>query len=497
MKGGLFLRKSGILMHISSLPSDYGIGKLGKEAYRFIDFLAESGIKLWQVLPLSPTSYRDSPYQSFSTFAGNPYFIDFDILTQEGLLDKSDYCDIIWCENERVVDYGRIYDNCFNVLKRAYKKFKDKMPSNYHNFLLENKEWLDDYALFMALKFKNDGRAWYEWEKGLAMREEKAVERAALELSEEVDFFRFIQYKFYEQWDKLKRYANKKGIGIIGDIPIYVAYDSVDVWVSPELFLLDKEKNPVDVAGCPPDDFSKLGQLWGNPLYDWEYHKKDNYSWWAKRMEFASKMYDMTRIDHFRGFESFYAIPYGNVTAEHGEWRKGPGIEIFRTIEKKLGKMSIIAEDLGFITPEVRQLVEDTGFPSMKVLQFAFDGNAKNEYLPHNYKTSNCVVYTGTHDNDTLKGWVSTSPKSTIKYCLEYMKLRFRSEIAWGVIRLAWSSCAEIAIVQMQDLLNEGSKSRMNTPSTLKNNWTYRIRQNDLNKNLVHKLQKLNRIYDR
>ncbi len=491
------MRKSGILMHISSLPSEYGIGKLGKKAYSFIDFLAEGGIKIWQVLPLSPTSYRDSPYQSFSTFAGNPYFVDFDILTQEGLLDKSDYCDIKWYENERVVDYGKIYDNCFTVLKQAYKRFKSKMSSNYHKFLLQNKEWLDDYALFMALKFKNDGRAWYKWETNLAMREKTSIEKAKVELTDEIDFFKFVQYKFYEQWDKLKKYANKKSVEIVGDIPIYVAYDSVEVWANPELFLLDKEKKPIDVAGCPPDAFAKLGQLWGNPLYDWEQHKKENYSWWIKRMEFATKMYDITRIDHFRGFDSYYAIPYGNETAEHGEWRKGPGIEIFKAIEKKLGKINIIAEDLGFITPEVRKLVKETGFPGMKVLQFGFDGNSENEYLPHNYKTSNCVVYTGTHDNDTLKGWVSSSPKSTTKYCAQYMNLRVKRKIAWGMIRLAWSSCAEIAIVQMQDLLNEGSKSRMNTPSTLENNWTYRINQNDLSKGLIRKLQKLNRIYGR
>ncbi len=491
------MRKSGILMHISSLPSEYGIGKLGKEAYSFIDFLAEGGIKIWQVLPLSPTSYRDSPYQSFSTFAGNPYFVDFDMLTQEGLLEKSDYCDIKWYENKQVVDYGKIYDNCFTVLKQAYKSFKNKMSSNYHNFLFQNKEWLDDYALFMALKFKNDGRAWYKWDMALAMREESAIEKAVTELSEEIELFKFVQYKFYEQWDKLKKYANKKSVEIVGDIPIYVAYDSVEVWANPELFLLDKDKKPIDVAGCPPDAFAKLGQLWGNPLYDWEQHKKENYSWWIKRMEFATKMYDITRIDHFRGFDSYYAIPYENETAEHGEWRKGPGVEIFKAIEKKLGKINIIAEDLGFITPEVRKLVKETGFPGMKVLQFGFDGDAENEYLPHNYKTSNCVVYTGTHDNDTLKGWVSSSPKNTTKYCTQYMNLRVKREIAWGMIRLAWSSCAEITIVQMQDLLNEGSKSRMNTPSTLENNWTYRIKQNDLSKGLIRKLQNLNRIYGR
>lgn len=491
------MRKGGILMHISSLPSEYGIGKLGKYAYGFVDFLAGSGIKLWQVLPLSPTSYRDSPYQSFSTFAGNPYFIDFDMLAREGLLDKSDYHNIEWCENERIVDYGRIYNHCFNILKIAYKNFKNKTQAGYQKFLLNNKEWLDDYALFMALKFENDGRAWYKWDTGLAMREESAIEKVTLNLSEEIDFFKFIQYKFYEQWGRLKRYANKKGVEIVGDIPIYVAYDSVEVWVNPELFLLDNEKNPIDVAGCPPDAFAKLGQLWGNPLYDWEYHKRDNYSWWTRRMEFATKMYDIVRIDHFRGFDSFYAISYGNKTAEHGEWRKGPGIEIFKAIEKKLGKMNIIAEDLGFITPEVRQLVKETGFPSMKVLQFAFDGDAENEYLPHNYKTSNCVVYTGTHDNDTLKGWVKSSSKDTKRYCIEYMDLKGKWEIAWGIIRLAWSSSSEIAIVQMQDILNEGSKSRMNTPSTLENNWTYRIKQKDLTRGLVSKLQELNRIYGR
>lgn len=490
------MRKSGILMHISSLPSKYGIGKLGKQAYDFIDFLDESGVKLWQVLPLSPTSFRDSPYQSFSTFAGNPYFIDFNTLRYEGVLKKSDYDSIKWQDNDREVNYSIIYKNCFNVLKIAYRNFDDDEES-YVRFVSDNSWWLEDYSLFMALKFENNGKAWYEWDKSLAMRDKEAIEEAKGKLSDEISFFKFIQYEFYKQWNKLKKYANSKEIQIIGDVPIYVAYDSVDVWALPELFLLDKDKKPVDVAGCPPDDFCALGQLWGNPLYDWSKHKKDNYGWWIKRMSMASDMYDIIRIDHFRGFESYYAIPYGNKTAEKGEWRKGPGVEIFNLIKKKIGNISIIAEDLGFITDEVRQLVNKTGFPGMKVLQFAFDGNAGNEYLPHNYTNSNCVVYTGTHDNDTLRGWLNTASSVTIKHCREYMDISRKKDIPFAVLRLAWSSCADTAIAQIQDFIDADSSGRMNTPSTLDRNWRFRIKSEDLSDNIIKKIKKLNRLYGR
>ncbi|MGN0613379.1 MAG: 4-alpha-glucanotransferase, partial [Porcipelethomonas sp.] len=398
------MRKSGILMHISSLPSEYGIGKMGKAAYDFVDFLAASGVKCWQILPLSPTSYGDSPYQSFSVYAGNPYFIDFDTLRREGLIKKSDYEDVKWQDNSHSINYSLIYNNCFKVLKQAYKTYKRDISKRYKEFVEENSSWLDDYALFMALKFKNGGKAWYEWDKKLAFRDKEALKKASAELEKDIEFFRFIQYKFFVQWKNLKKYANDKGIEIIGDMPIYVSYDSVEAWASPELFCFDKDKKPKAVAGCPPDDFSKTGQLWGNPLYDWDHHRKTNYSWWVQRLKFSASIYDIVRIDHFRGFESYYTIPYGNKTAEKGEWKKGPGAKLFKTAEMELGKLNIIAEDLGFITDDVRQMLADVGYPGMKVTQFAFGNGGKDEHLPHNYSSTNYVAYTGTHDTDRFKG---------------------------------------------------------------------------------------------
>ena len=418
------MRKSGILMHISSLPSKYGIGKMGKSAYDFVDFLVSAGVKCWQILPLSPTSYGDSPYQSFSVYAGNPYFIDFETLKREGLIKKSDYEDIKWQDNDHQVNYSIIYNNCFKVLRQAYKTYKRDISKRYKTFVEKNSSWLDDYALFMALKFKNNGKPWYEWDKKLAMRDSNALKKASEELEKETEFFKFIQYKFFRQWSNLKKYANDKGVEIIGDMPIYVSYDSVEAWVSPELFQFDKHKKPKDVAGCPPDDFAVTGQLWGNPLYDWEYHKKTGYKWWIDRLQFSASIYDIVRIDHFRGFESYYAVPYGDETAENGEWRKGPGAELFKAAEKALGKLNIIAEDLGFITEDVYKMLADVGYPGMKILQFAFGEDSANEHLPHNFTSSNCIAYTGTHDNETLKGWVSSQSSDTLKYCMAYLGVK-------------------------------------------------------------------------
>ena len=324
------MRKNGILMHISSLPSDYGIGKMGRAAYDFVDFLASAGVKCWQILPLSPTSYGDSPYQSFSVYAGNPYFIDFETLKREGLIKKSDYEDVKWQDNDRKVNYSIIYNNCFKVLKQAYKTYKKDISKKYKEFKAENKDWLDDYALFMALKAKYDGKPWYEWEKSIANRDPDVIKAAEGELEKQIEFYKFVQYKFFAQWHNLKKYANDKGVEIIGDMPIYVSYDSVEAWASPELFDFDKDKKPKAVAGCPPDDFSKTGQLWGNPLYDWNYHKNSGYKWWIQRLKFSSEIYAIVRIDHFRGFESYYTIPYGSKTAEKGEWKTGPGAELFK-----------------------------------------------------------------------------------------------------------------------------------------------------------------------
>ncbi len=491
------MRKNGILMHISSLPSDQGIGKMGRAAYDFVDFLSSAGVKCWQILPLSPTSYGDSPYQSFSVYAGNPYFIDFETLKREGLIKKSDYEDIKWQDNDRTVNYSIIYNNCFKVLKQAYKTFKKDISKKYKEFKAENKNWLDDYALFMALKSKFDGKPWYEWEESIAAREPDVIKAAENELEKQVEFYKFIQFKFFEQWKNLKKYANDKGIEIIGDMPIYVSYDSVEAWAFPELFDFDKHKKPNAVAGCPPDAFSKTGQLWGNPLYDWEYHKKTGYKWWLQRLNFSSEIYDIVRIDHFRGFESYYTIPYGNKTAEKGEWKKGPGAELFKEAERKLGKLNIIAEDLGFITDDVREMLAQVGYPGMKVLEFGFGDGAKNEHLPHNFASSNCIVYTGTHDNDTLKGWVSSLNGKTIDHCLEYMQLKKKKEIPMGMIRLAWASVAEIAVAQMQDFLGLDSSARMNTPSTLGINWQFRTKQSDFTDKLAKKILKLNKLFYR
>lgn len=470
---------------------------MGKSAYDFVDFLVSAGVKCWQILPLSPTSYGDSPYQSFSVYAGNPYFIDFETLKREGLIKKSDYEDIKWQDNDHQVNYSIIYNNCFKVLRQAYKTYKRDISKRYKTFVEKNSSWLDDYALFMALKFKNNGKPWYEWDKKLAMRDSNALKKASEELEKETEFFKFIQYKFFRQWSNLKKYANDKGVEIIGDMPIYVSYDSVEAWVSPELFQFDKHKKPKDVAGCPPDDFAVTGQLWGNPLYDWEYHKKTGYKWWIDRLQFSASIYDIVRIDHFRGFESYYAVPYGDETAENGEWRKGPGAELFKAAEKALGKLNIIAEDLGFITEDVYKMLADVGYPGMKILQFAFGEDSANEHLPHNFTSSNCIAYTGTHDNETLKGWVSSQSSDTLKYCMAYLGVKKKKDIPKNIIKQTWASVAQTAIAQMQDFLNSDASARMNTPSTLGNNWQFRTSEDDFTDKLAKRILKLNKMYNR
>ena len=467
------MRKSGILMHISSLPSKYGIGKMGKSAYDFVDFLVSAGVKCWQILPLSPTSYGDSPYQSFSVYAGNPYFIDFETLKREGLIKKSDYEDIKWQDNDHQVNYSIIYNNCFKVLRQAYKTYKRDISKRYKTFVEKNSSWLDDYALFMALKFKNNGKPWYEWDKKLAMRDSNALKKASDELEKETEFFKFIQYKFFRQWSNLKKYANDKGVEIIGDMPIYVSYDSVEAWVSPELFQFDKHKKPKDVAGCPPDDFAVTGQLWGNPLYDWEYHKKTGYKWWIDRLRFSASIYDIVRIDHFRGFESYYAVPYGDETAENGEWRKGPGAELFKAAEKALGKLNIIAEDLGYLTPEVKAMLAESGYPGMKIMQFAFDSRESGNYLPHTYPR-NSVVYTGTHDNVTTEGWRTNASPEDVAYACRYLRCK-PEDLTESMICACLASVSDMAIIPLADWLHLGSEARINTPSTQGANWQWRL----------------------
>ena len=390
-------------MPISSLPSPYGIGTMGKAARRFVDFLKKGGQTYWQILPICPTSCGDSPYQSFSSFAGNPYYIDLEILCKDKLLNKKECESFDWGGSERYVDYGTMYASRYALLRKAYTRFVKDIPQEYWDFCEEQKDWLEDYALFMTLKDANEGMSWANWSKELKDRQWDAINAAKEQYAENLNFYKMLQYLFFKQWKELKAYANENGIRIIGDVPIYVAGDSADVWANPEQFYLDEERNPIEVAGCPPDAFSADGQLWGNPLFRWDVMKNDGYAWWTKRISAMAKLYDIVRIDHFRGFDSYYAIPAKDDTARNGQWRQGPGMDLFRTLEEKLGKLPIIVEDLGYLTPSVYQLLEDSGFPGMKVLQFAFDSREGNEYLPHRYP-KNCVVYTGTHDNDTIMG---------------------------------------------------------------------------------------------
>lgn len=482
-------------MHISSLPDRFGTGKMGKEAYAFVDWLEKAGQSVWQILPLSPTSFGDSPYQSFSVNAGNPYFIDFETLREEGLLKKSDYEKRNWGE-ECEIDYEKVFENTFPVLKKAYKRFSEKPSEEYESFC-KNNPWAESYGLFMALKSEHGGASWDKWEKELVFRKPSAIKAAKKRLSEEIDFYRFVQFEFFRQWEKLKAYANGKGIEILGDIPIYVAYDSVEVWEQPELFYLDKDKKPVEVAGCPPDCFTPLGQLWGNPLYDWEYIKSKDYSFWTDRISAAMKLYDIIRIDHFRGFDSYYSIPFGSENAINGKWNKGVGIQLFKAVKAKLGDVNIIAEDLGFITKSVERLLKQSGYPGMKVLEFGFEPDGKSGYLPHNFKSTNCVCYTGTHDNDTVLGWAKTLKGEELKYAKAVLGVKSRKAMPEAMIRLCWASIADRAIAQMQDVLGLGTEARMNVPSTLGTNWKWQAEKGVFTDELAEKLYEITRLYNR
>lgn len=490
------IRTSGVLMHISSLPSLYGIGTMGEEARKFADFLDKSGQKYWQILPVCPTSYGDSPYQSFSSFAGNPYFIDLEYLCRDGLLTKEECESFLWGSNPQYVDYGQLYHSRYPLLKKAYARFRKNMPEDFGRFCMEEGEWLEDYSLFMALKDANGGVAWFQWEEGLKKRYQDTMEAARKEYWEDMDFYKMLQYLFFKQWRNLKEYVNSRGIEIIGDVPIYVAGDSADVWANPGQFYLDENLEPIDVAGCPPDAFSEDGQLWGNPLFRWDVMKNDGYAWWTRRVRAMAKLYDVVRIDHFRGFDSYYAIPAGDSNAKNGEWRQGPGMDLFRMLEQKLGKLNIVVEDLGFLTPSVLQLVRDSGFPGMKVLQFAFDSREESNYLPHTYPR-HCVVYTGTHDNDTIEGWMKTAPEDCIEFAKKYLNLTEEEEYNWGMMRGAWASVGDMVLVTMQDLLGLGSEARMNTPSTLGGNWEWRMTSGQITQELTERLHRYVKMYGR
>lgn len=492
------MRQQGILMPIASIPSAYGIGTFGKESYRFVDFLQEAGQSLWQILPLGPTSYGDSPYQSFSTFAGNPYFIDLEFLIEDGLLTQKE-CDACnFGEEKGSIDYEKIYFGRFPLLRKAYERgFQDiKKSDGYKEFEAKHSFWLENYALYMAVKDSFGGVCFTEWDEDIRFRKKAALTRYKKLLREEIDFYKFQQYLFFTQWKSLKAYANERGIEIVGDIPIYVAFDSADTWSDPKLFQMDKSGYPTAVAGCPPDYFSETGQLWGNPLYDWEYHKETGYAWWMQRFAQCYELYDVVRIDHFRGFDEYWAVPYGEPTAVNGKWLKGPGYELFATLKKTLGKKRIIAEDLGFMTSSVRRLVKRTGFPNMKILQFAFEASGESEYLPHNYD-HNCVVYTGTHDNDTTAGFLKRMSPKDLKFAKNYLGCKKDKKLCREIIRAGIASAADICIIPMQDWLELDNHARINIPSTLGENWKWRMDENALSEELAKKIRKLTKLYGR
>lgn len=494
-------RSSGILLPVFSLPSPHGIGCFSKEAYQWVDFLVKAGQKYWQILPLGPTSYGDSPYQSFSTYAGNPYFIDLEELIKEKYLTRAQVnaCDM--GDNPRDIDYGKLYHNRMALLKKAYKKSKEIENPEFDAFRQENAWWLEDYGLFMAVKDIFGGSSWDQWAEDIRYRWDNAVYYYKTNYADEIGFYEWIQYVFSVQWKKLKAYANEKGIQIIGDIPIYVAYDSADVWANPQLFQLNSERKPYAIAGCPPDGFSADGQLWGNPLYRWDYHKNTNYDWWVSRMSYCFKLYDVIRIDHFRGFDEYFSIPAEDKTAHNGHWEKGPGIDLFNVIKQRLGEKAIIAEDLGYMTDTVRQLVKDSGYPNMKVLEFAFDSrdsSGAGEYLPHNYNP-NCVCYTGTHDNETIYGWLSSIKKAERKMICTYLDRPDATdeELAKGLIRLAVSSVANMCVIPIQDYLMLDNSARINFPSTMGTNWRWRMVKEDLTKDLPKEIKNLCKLYGR
>ena len=490
------MRKGGILLPVSSIPSKYGIGTFSKQAYEFVDFLEKAGQKYWQILPLGPTGYGDSPYQSFSTFAGNPYYIDLEELIRKGWLTEEECSACDFGADEEYVDYEKIYLSRFKVLKKAYERSNIAEDEAFLKFKKENAFWLEDYALYMAVKNSFDSVSWIEWEEDIRLRKKEAMESYKEKYAQEVEFYEFQQYLFAVQWFALKEYANGKGIEIIGDIPIYVAFDSADTWANPELFQLDEDCIPVGVAGCPPDSFSATGQLWGNPLYRWEYHKETGYEWWMQRIAYCYQLYDVVRIDHFRGFDEYYFIPYGDETAEFGHWEKGPGYDIFKVMKEKLGKKAVIAEDLGFLTPSVLKLVKKTGYPGMKILQFAFDSREESDYLPHNY-TNNSVVYTGTHDNDTTMGWYDSLNKRDKAFAKRYLNIKSKKDVHWEFIRAALASVSDTAIIPMQDYLGLGAEARINIPSTLGINWKWRMSDGQLTEELAEKICKMTKLYGR
>lgn len=489
------MRKSGILMHLSSLPNPYGIGTVGKCAREFVDFLHSAGQTVWQILPVSPTGCGNSPYQSFSAFAGNPYLIDLDELISQGLLRRDEVESISWAASEDRVDYGVLYRERLRLLRLAYDRF---VPTgDFDRFVAEQASWLEDYALFMVLKERFEGRPWQNWSLSLMMRLPDMIEVCRREYEQEIRFHFFLQYTFFSQWKALRQYANSLGIRILGDVPIYVPLDSADVWSAPQLFQLDGSCRPTMVAGCPPDSFTAEGQLWGNPLYDWEVMKKHGYSWWLRRLEAAAKMYDIVRLDHFRGFESYWAVPAGAETAAAGSWQPGPGMDFLQAVRKALPHLELIAEDLGYVTPQVRQLQEQSGYPGMKVIQFAFDSREVGNYLPDTY-TENSVCYSGTHDNPTLAQWLQEVAPEDLAEAVRYLGLSREEGMVRGLLRGCMESVSRLCIVQLQDWLELDGEARMNTPGTVSDaNWTWRAQPGCLTKELAASIREMTGKYGR
>ena len=488
-------RGAGILMPVSSLPSKYGIGTLGKAAYDFVDDLVRAGQKYWQVLPIGPTSFGDSPYQSFSTYAGNPYFIDLDLLIEEGLLQRQEVEMIRWYEKEDQVSYELLWEYRYSVLKAAFERSDHEKTKEYRDFMEREKDWISSYSLYMACKEHFGNREWLSWKKDIRDRKMEALISYQVMLEKEIRFWEFVQYKFWQQWDRLHAYANEKGIQIIGDIPIYVALDSADVWVHPEQFLLDENHEPTVVAGCPPDAFSDEGQKWGNPIYDWERMEREDFAWWKKRIRAAARCYDVIRIDHFIGIVRYYKIPV-NESAKKGSFAWGPGLKLLKALDESIGEAKIIAEDLGVLVPEVGEVLQKSGYPGMKVLEFAFDGKRENPYLPHNYP-KNCVVYGGTHDNDTLEGYYDMLSKENRAYAMAYCQVKRKKTLTDAIIRIGYASVANTVIYQMQDILKKNNNARMNYPSTIGTNWRWRMKSQEFTTKKQKRLAKLANIYGR
>lgn len=494
-------RESGILLSVASLPSRYGIGCFSKEAYEFVDQLKAAGQSYWQILPLGPTSYGDSPYQSFSTFAGNPYYISLEDLIDEGLLTREECEAADLGDDAGLVDYEKLYENRFPLLRKAYERSGAGNAPEFLRFKAENAWWLDDYALYMAVKARFDQAAWTQWAKDIRLRWQNALDYYRRELYFDIEFHQYLQYLFMSQWNRLKAYANSRGIRIVGDIPIYVALDSADAWASPELFQLDENNAPQAVAGCPPDGFSATGQLWGNPLYRWDYHRQTGYGWWIKRLSYCYRLYDVVRIDHFRGFDQYFSIPAGAENAVGGHWEQGPGIELFRRVKEALGDKEIIAEDLGYVTDSVRRLVAETGYPGMKVLEFAFDSRdsgCASDYLPHNYP-ENCVAYTGTHDNETIAGWFESIKPEEQKLARDYLCDHYTpvEELHLPFISLVMRSQARMCIIPLQDYLGLGNDCRINTPSTVGENWRWRLVPGQMSEAVTEEIGMVTRRYGR